>query len=94
MKTRDDSLLGTGTKTCICDACGQAFSSPTSFSLHQNWTYGPIRATLKCATTPEELEKLGLVLGKRGRYSIDPEGEVPWWDRVKEANAKFEDDEE
>lgn len=88
---RDDSLLGTGTKSALCAKCGTCFTSPTSFDLHQTVEYDGNNRIVVCAQTPEELKALGLTLGKRGRWSIDPDGEIPWWTRVAEAKQRAEE---
>lgn len=96
MKTKkkfpgEEADLGTGTKSALCRGCGTVFTSPTAFTLHQDWDYNRT-PSLKCASTEEELHGLGLVLGKRGRWTMDPEGN--WWDQVKKANTMFDEEDE
>jgi uncharacterized membrane protein YphA (DoxX/SURF4 family) len=92
LTVRDNSQLGTGKKSALCAACGTCFTSVTGFVIHQNWTYTESGAELKCASTPEELAARNLVLGKRGRYTIDPESK--WWESVREAIEMLNEDEE
>ena len=91
MKNRDDSKLGNAKKAALCDACGTCFSSVTSFVIHQNWEYTPSGARLRCVSDPHELAELNIVMGKRGRYTINPDSE--WWNTIKEAHAKLDEDE-